>query len=154
MILLQTKYPQKILTDKIEVVIIELKKVKDFYAKNKNNEKAQWMLFLDNPNSKEVSDIMKTNTNIKEAIVTVHELSGDEKVRKLADLREKAIMDEKAIYRAGLENGEKRGFINGEITGRKQEKIKIAKELLNLNVSIDTIIKSTELTEEEIKNLK
>ena len=38
--------------------------------------------------------------------------------------------------------------------GVEQEKIEIAKELLNNNVSLDIIMKSTGLSKEEIANLK
>ena len=38
--------------------------------------------------------------------------------------------------------------------GIEQEKIEIAKELLNNNVSLDIIMKSTGLSKEEIANLK
>ena len=99
--LIETKYREKVLTDLLEINIINLKKAKKEYKKNNNNEKAQWMLFLDNPESEEVQAIMKENEEIKEAIVTVKEMSEDEKMQRLADLRWKAIMDEKAIKSLG-----------------------------------------------------
>ena len=86
-----------ILTDALEIHIIELSKAKDAYKKDKENRKVQWMMFLDNPNTEEVGKIMEENKEIKEAVVEVHKMSEDEKIRKLADLREKAIMDEKEI---------------------------------------------------------
>ncbi len=95
--------PELILTDKIEIHIIELDKVLGEYQKDNTNEKAQWMLFIDNPNTKEVQKVVEENKEIKEATVEVRKMSEDEKLRKLAELREKAIMDEKDIYRAGLE---------------------------------------------------
>ena len=96
--LCETKNPEKILTDKIEIHIIELKKVRNIYKQNKENKKAQWMLFLDDPNSKEVEEIMKENEDVKEAVVEVHKMTEDEKLQRLADLRQKAIMDEKAYF--------------------------------------------------------
>ena len=59
-----------VLTDKIEIDIIELSKVRAEYEKNKQNKKAQWALFIDDPNTKEVEEIMKDNEDIEEAIVT------------------------------------------------------------------------------------
>ena len=94
--------PQLKLTDLIELHIIELNKVSEFYKNNPNNLKAQWMLFLENPDSMEVKKIMEKNEEIKEATVIVREMSQDEKMQRLADLRKKAIMDEKSIYRTGL----------------------------------------------------
>ena len=47
-----------ILTDALEIHIIELSKIKREYKKNKENRKVQWMMFLDNPNTEEVEEIM------------------------------------------------------------------------------------------------
>ena len=40
---------RRILTDKLELRIIEMPKAKRIWEKDKNNEIAQWMMFLDNP---------------------------------------------------------------------------------------------------------
>ena len=141
----ETKNPQLVLTDKEEIVILELEKVRKAYEKCKEDKKAQWMLFLDDPNTKEVKEIMEKNEDIKDAVVTVHEMSEDEKLRRLAELREKAIMDEKAIRRAGY----KRGMEAGE----KNQKIEIAKRLKEMGMKIEEIVKVTDLSEEEIKEL-
>ena len=95
--LIETKNREKILTEDIEIRIIELSKAKEMYKKNKDNEKAQWMLFINNPNSEEVKEIMKKNKDIKECIIKVKELTEDEKMERLAFLRERARMDEESL---------------------------------------------------------
>lgn len=129
--------PELILTDKIEIHIIELDKVLEEYRKDNTNEKAQWMLFINNPNTKEVQKVVEENKKIKEATIEVRKMSEDEKLRKLAELREKAIMDEKDIYQAGIEKGKK----------------EIAKKLKVKNLPIEEIIEITGLTKEEIENV-
>ena len=52
---------KRILTDRLELIIIELPKARRMYKTNPNNTICQWMLFLDNPNQKEVVQIMKEN---------------------------------------------------------------------------------------------
>jgi predicted transposase/invertase (TIGR01784 family) len=138
-----------ILTDKIELRIIELSKAKEEYEKNKSNEKAQWMMFLNNPNEEEVQDIMKENEGIKKATVEIVKMSEDEKMERLAFLRKKAIMDEKSIYAAGLDKGETIGISKGE----KQKTIEIAKKMKAKGKSINEIMEITELTKEEIEKL-
>jgi predicted transposase/invertase (TIGR01784 family) len=101
----EEKNRELILTDKIEIHIIELEKARAEYLKDKNNKKAQWMLFIDNPNSEEVHKVMNENKDIEKATVEIVKMSEDEKMRKLAELREKAIMDEKSIYAAGMDKG-------------------------------------------------
>lgn len=100
---------QIILTDKIEIRIIELKKIEKEYIKDKINPKNQWIMFLNNPEDKEVEKIMKENEEVKEAVAKVREMSEDEKMRRLAELREKAIRDEAACYDAGVSDGIKQG---------------------------------------------
>ena len=134
-----------VLTDKIEFRIIELKKVIKEYEKNKENEKAQWMMFINNPNDMEVQEIMKENKEIKEATVEIVKMSQDEKIRKLAELREKAIMDEKAVFDAGKEDGIQQGEL--------QTKINIARNMKNKKIDINMIVEVTGLTKEEIEKI-
>ena len=108
---------------------------------------------------------MEKNEDIKDAVVTVHEMSEDEKLRRLAELREKAIMDEKAIRRAGYKRGMedgmeagraegmKEGMETGKALGEKNEKIKMAKKLKEMGMKIEDIVKVTDLSEEEIEKI-
>ena len=150
-----------ILTDALEIHIIELSKTKREYETNKENRKVQWMMFLDNPNTEEVGKIMEENKEIKEAVVEVHKMSKDEKLRKLAELREKAIMDEKEIYSTGYHKGEKIGYSQGKLEGektgyskgQKKEKIEIAKILKKKGMSKEEISEITKLIIKELEEI-
>lgn len=89
-----------ILTDKLEIDIIELPKIKG--RENEENELMDWLIFLDNPSSERVIRKMEENENLKEAVEKLDEISADERMQRIAELREKAIMDEKAIYSKGI----------------------------------------------------
>ena len=52
------KSGKRILTDRLEIIIIELPKARRLYKKDKENEIGQWMMFIDNPNKEEVVQIM------------------------------------------------------------------------------------------------
>ena len=101
---------------------------------------------------------MKENEKVGKAKKVLEEISQDEHERYLAELREKYIMDKKAIEDAGfdkgLEAGIKQGIEQGLEQGKKQQAIDIAKNLKEQNVDIDIICKTTGLTKEEIENLK
>lgn len=56
-------------------------------------------------------------------------------------------------YNDGLIAGKSIGFDEGLNNGKKQEKIEIAKNLINLNVPINTIMEATGLTKEELEHL-
>ena len=50
-----------------------------------------------------------------------------------------------------MHEAEKQDFYN---TGKQEEKLTIAKNMLKLDIDIDKIVKATGLSEEEINNLK
>lgn len=135
-----------ILTDLFELHIIEIPKAKKILEQDTTNELAQWMMFFNNPNEKEVEKIMEENKEIKRAMDELKELSQDEELRRVAELKEKAILDEK-MARIGLTQAGKR-------EGVKEAKIEIAKKLLKMNYSIEEIMNITELTSNEIISLK
>ena len=61
----------------------------------------------------------------------------EELKERIEELRQKAIMDEKATYAKGLEKG----------------KLEVAKKMLELKISKETIAKATGLTIQEIENI-
>jgi len=140
------KTGKRLLTDKFELVIIELPKAKRIYEKKNEDEISQWMMFLDNPNSKEVAEIMDKNKDIKEAAEKLEQVSGDYELRRIAELKEKYIRDEQAARDYAI----KQGLQEGIQQGVKQT----AKKMLELNVAIDTIMQVTNLSKEEIMKLK
>ena len=137
---------EKVLTDLLEIRIINLRRVREAYQEDKENKKNQWVMFLEDPNSKEVKEIMEKNEDVKKAIITVKEMSEDEKMERLAELREKAIRDEKALYNTGIREGKELGI--------KENKREIAKKMLSKGIKIKEVIELTGLTKEEIEKLK
>ena len=174
----EEKTYRKILTDKLEIHIIEIPKAIEEYKNNKGNTALQWMMFLNEPESMEVEEIMKENKEIKEAKVTLRELSEEEENQRIAELREKHILDTQDIYetalekglqegiekglqkgiKKGLQEGRKKGLQEGRKKGlqegREEEKIKIIKKLLEINMPIEKIVEVTELSKVEIEKIK
>ena len=150
----------EILTDKLEIVIIELSKVEKAYQKNKNNTLLQWMMFLLNPESLEVSKIMQENENIKIATKELEQISEDEVNQYIAELREKARRDDKALFNTGKRIGKEEAqkeleklIEEGTANAQKLAKEKIAKKLLELDIPIEKISEATELSVEDIKKI-
>ncbi|MFR2534612.1 MAG: Rpn family recombination-promoting nuclease/putative transposase [Clostridia bacterium] len=157
------------MTDKLELHIIEIPKAIKQIQNEPKNRIAQWMLFLSNPNDEEVTKIMEENKAIGQAMGKLKELSADEELRRVAELRQKAILDEKAIKRRaeeigreeglkqGLQEGTKRGLKEGMkkgiMEGQKQKEKEIAKRMLAEKIDIDVIVKITGLSKKEIENL-
>ena len=57
-------------------------------------------------------------------------------------------------YENGMNDGTKIGIEQGISTGKNEEKMNIAKEMLKENIPLNMIIKITGLSEEEIDKLK
>lgn len=74
----EEKHREKVLTDFCEISIIELPKAIREYQNNKQDEMLQWMMFLDNPEDKEVAKIMEENEDIKEAKEELDKINQDE----------------------------------------------------------------------------
>ena len=132
-----------ILTDKFELDIIELSKIKG--RENEKDQLLDWLVFLENPESERVTRKMEENENLKEAVEKLDRISEDEKMQRIIELREKAIRDEHAIYAKGVDDGLEKGA--------REKQIEIAKKLLKAKVEIEVIIETTGLTKEEIEKL-
>ena len=134
------------LTDVFELYIIEIPKARRMLKEEPKNELAQWVMFINDPNESEVSKIMEDNKEIKEAMNELEKISKDKELRRVAELREKAIRDEKNGLRHAKEEGIKEGI--------KEGIEQVAKRMLELNIPIQDIIKTTGLQEKQILELK
>lgn len=123
-----------ILTDKFELRIIELPKIKE----EEQEELIDWLLFLENPQSERVKTKMEENEELKEAVEKLQGMSEDDYMQRIADLREKAILD----YNSGMDTALRKGI--------KKGKLETAKKMLEKGMDIDTIIEVTGLSKEEI----
>ena len=134
----------------------------------------QWLAFIDMERGDLLEMAEKESKVIKEAKESYDVLTGDEEVKRLAEIRLMSHLEEQAALayarekgtqeglekgmreghekgiQEGLEQGKKEGLTQGE----KNEKIKTAKRLLKLNLSIEQIAEATQLGKKEILELK
>ena len=145
------------MTQHLEIHIIEIPKKYKKMENDKENKLKEWLSFLENPESEEVLYYMKNNENMKSAKEKLNTLSEDERVRRLAELREKAIMDEKEAKYTGYTEGRREGIKEGREEGRKQgkeaTKKEIAKKMKEEKIGTEIIVKVTGLTKEDIDKL-
>ena len=140
-----------VLTNVFEIYIIEIEKYKERAEKE---ELDTWVKFLKNP---EVITMNEKNKSVEKAKKILEEISSDERERYLAELRQKYIMDQKAVadagYDKGVEQGIKQGIKQGREQGEKNKQLEIAKKLKEMNMSLSDIEKATGLTSKELKDL-
>lgn len=101
---------------------------------NINDKLNQWLLFIDDYDRGLIKMAEDKNETLKEARSVMTYLTGDEEVKRLAELREIWAID--------------RAF------DRKEAKREVAEEMLKNNISIEIIANCTGLTKEEIEKLK
>ena len=145
----EKEYSQTVLTNVLEIYIIEIKKCKN----KRENDLDNWIQFLENPEGMKMGE----NKSVDKAKKILEEISQDERERYLAELREKYIMDQKAISDAGfdkgLEKGMKKGIEQGMKVGKKDKTLEIAKKMKNKGILLEEIEEITGLSKEEIEKL-
>lgn len=140
--IMDTETQKVILTDKFELHIIMLPKVKE----EEQEELIDWLLFLENPQSERIKEKMEENEELKEAVEKLEGMSEDEYMQRIADLREKAILD----YNSGMSTALRKGIEEGLKEGEKKTKLETAKKMLEKGIDINTIMEVTGLKKEEI----
>ena len=115
----EEEYTNIILTSYFQVVIIELPKAIKEYEKNKENEVLQWMMFLENPEDKEVKKIMEENEDIKQAKEELDRISQDDLIRRRALKAELDRMDYNQCMYEARRDGRAEGLISGHFFKNK-----------------------------------
>ena len=144
----ETENKKEILTDKLEIHIIELEKIEENNQES-NDKLLDWLYFLINPNSRRVKEKMEENEELKEAKEKLDKITEDARMQQLAWWREKAIYEENTMLSSSYRKGKK----EGRNEGRKEERLENAKKMREKNISVETIAEITGLTKEEIEKL-
>lgn len=137
----ETKSGERLLTDDLELRIIEIPKAKRILEKEEHNRIAQWLTFIDDPNTERVEKIMRENEEVKKAKNVLHIMSEDEELQRLAELKEKWDLDERSARQSALDEGEEKA------------KKEIAKKMKEEKITIEQICRITGLSKEEIDKL-
>lgn len=138
--IIEDKYRKTILTDKLEIRIINLTKIHEL--EKEEDELLDWLFFLTNPKCERVEEKMKKSKPLKNAYNKLNEMSNDEQMEQIAWWRYKAILEENTAR------------TNGYKKGQEDTKEQIAKEMLKLNIDTETISKVTGLSKETISKLE
>ncbi|MEG0306476.1 MAG: Rpn family recombination-promoting nuclease/putative transposase [Clostridium sp.] len=115
---------KKMLSDIVEIHFIELKKFGNI-EKDYSNKLHRWLSFLINPKGKEIDILKKEDAEIKEAMNVLYHISGDKKLIELAEMRDKAVRDEKSRLQGARDEGIAEGIEKGAYKGKSELLIKI-----------------------------
>ncbi|ARO61156.1 Uncharacterized protein B5E38_3680 [Bacillus cereus] len=164
----------KLLSDDIEIHIIEIPKLTEQWHEEKVNPWkdpfVRWLLLLsaneDEHLTKLLEDIaMNQDPILQKAINKWERMSQDSSFRQAYDAREKVLMDEAAKFahaetegiKRGMEQGIKKGLEKGIEKGLEkgiqQGKIQMIKNMYDLGIPLETIAKASKLSLHEIEHI-
>ena len=123
---------------------IELPKFRKAHP-NMDEKLNQWLAFIDDNDRGKIKMAEKKNKTLEKARKEMTYLTGDEEIRRLAELREKWEMD----WNSSMDYSKKEGINEG----RKKERLENAKKMKEEKIPIETIEKITGLSKKEIENL-
>ncbi|MGF9872288.1 Rpn family recombination-promoting nuclease/putative transposase [Bacillus tropicus] len=169
---------QELLSDDIEIHIVEIQKLTEQWHEEKVNPWkdpfVRWLLLLsaneDEHLTKLLEDIaMNQDPILQKAINKWERMSQDSSFRQAYDAREKVLMDEAAKFahaeiegmkrgmEKGLEQGIEKGIEKGIEQGRKegvqQGKIQMIKSMYDLGIPLETIAKASKLSLHEVEHI-
>ena len=135
------------LTDIMEVHFIEIPKLQD--SSDEKDMLVAWTEFLKDPESEKVRGLELSIEEIRQAKDELIRMSNDSTQRELYDMRANSLRDKMSELNAA----ERKGIEKGREEGRKEEKIKIARNMKLNGLDTNTIAKITNLSEGEINKL-
>ncbi|MGF9796869.1 Rpn family recombination-promoting nuclease/putative transposase [Brevibacillus agri] len=149
------------LTDVLEIHFMEIPKLMDKWEQRAvnphDNELERWLLLLEADDHeeirKELEAIAMRDPVMKRAFDEWEDLSRDEKKWVEYESRRKAILDEMAAVREA-EIRQQKAREEGLAEGERQKAIQMAKKMLARGKDVEEIAEFTELTVEEIEQLK
>ena len=137
----------------LKIIELNMEKYKEmwYHGSEKEKEENKFLIMLD-LNEEELKKI-KGDKVVSKYMKEINKLNNDSEFVEYMSAEE----DARKIYNSRMydarEKGFKQGYDEGIEKGIEQNKIEIAKNLLNNNVDINVISLSTGLSQEEIKNL-
>lgn len=109
----------------------------------------QWLAFIDMERGDLLEMAEKENKLIKEAKENYNVLTGDDEVKRLAEIRLMSQLEEQAALATARDKGMEEGLEQG----KKESTLQIAKKMKKQKIDIDVISQTTGLTVKEIEEL-
>ena len=151
--MLYAENSKEIFSDNLKIYNIDITKgIKKEYKYEKEEERiVNWCKLFVDQNSytfEQTCDKIFSKEESKEFVKIMEELSNENEIIRLEGETDEVILN--TIKRGARESGHKEGLEEGI----EQEKLEIAKNLLNLKIDINSISKSTGLSIEKLNKLK
>ena len=148
------------INNEVKYYYIELEKFRN-QNPDMTQKENQWLSFLDMERRDLLEMACKENDKVKRAVENYEVLTGDEEVKRLAEIRLMSKLEEKSALdcarEEGIEEGKRKGREEGKREGREEGKKegikKVAKALKERKETIEKIAEITGLSKEEIEKI-
>ena len=140
-----SKHREYEINNDVKYYYIELNKFRK-QNPDMNDKLSQWLSFLDMEREDLLEMACKNNKKVKKAFENYNVLTGDAEIKRLAELKLMAKLEEKSALDCAKEEGEK--------IGKRKKQLEIAKKLIKQKMSIKQIAEITELSKSEIEELQ
>lgn len=102
----------ELFSDKLSIHFFELKKINRKI--NSKDRKELWLHLINAESEEELTMLQNTNVPvIQKAVMVIHQMSADEKMREIARMREKALHDEASALKGARDEGRAEGITEG-----------------------------------------
>ena len=128
-------------TGKIALHVLDLSCLEQVPKEERNSSLYYWACVFKAKTWKEVLAMTEQSESIKKAVVTLRELSEDEKIRLQCEARECYQMDWQSSMRTSREKGREEGRESGRKEGELQKAHDVAEALLEEGMEIEKIAK-------------
>ena len=128
-------------TGKIALHVLDLSCLEQVPEEERNSALYYWACVFKAKTWKEVLAMTEQSESIKKAVVTLRELSEDEKIRLQCEARERYQMDWQSSMRTSREKGREEGRESGRKEGELQKAHDVAEALLEEGMEIEKIAK-------------
>ena len=132
-------------TGKIALHVLDLSCLEQVPEEERNSPLYYWACVFKAKTWKEVLAMAEQSESVKKAVVTLRELSEDEKIRLQCEARERYQMDWQSSMRTSREKGREEGREEGRESGRKEGELQkahdVAEALLEEGMEIEKIAK-------------
>ena len=128
-------------TGKIALHVLDLSCLEQVPEEERNSPLYYWACVFKAKTWKEVLAMAEQSESIKKAVVTLRELSEDEKIRLQCEARERYQMDWQSSMRTSREKGREEGRESGRKEGELQKAHDVAEALLEEGMEIEKIAK-------------
>ena len=145
----------------VKYYFIELPKFRKMVTNKLETKIEEWLAIIDYKRKDLIEMAINKNEKVRRAKEKCEYLQGEEATKRIEELRNRAIRNEKAAFSYGMKQGEERGIslgkqigeASGEKRGVKRGILETAKNMLKNNIDIAIIQKCTGLSLNEVKRL-